>query len=144
MKAEADTNKKKADDFLAENKKKDGIKVTASGLQYKITKEGTGPSPKPDDTVVVNYTGTLTDGTKFDSSYDRHQPAEFPLKGVIPGWTEALQLMKKGSKATLYIPPQLAYGEHPRPGIPANSVLVFEVELLDVKPPAKAPHGKKK
>lgn len=141
MEEEAKTNKKKADDFLAENKKKDGIKTTASGLQYKITKEGTGVAPKPDDTVVVNYKGTLTDGKVFDSSYERKQPAEFPLKGVIPGWTEGLQLMKKGGTATFYIPPELAYGSHARPGIPPNSVLVFDVELLDVKPAPKAATG---
>jgi FKBP-type peptidyl-prolyl cis-trans isomerase len=122
-----------ADKFLAENKTKEGVKTTASGLQYKVMKEGTGAQPKAADTVTVNYRGTLTDGTEFDSSYKRNEPATFPVAGVIKGWTEALQLMKVGSKYQLFIPPNLAYGEQGRPGIPPNSMLIFEVELMDVK-----------
>ena len=120
--------------FLEDNKKKEGVKTTASGLQYKMLKEGSGPQPKATDTVTVNYRGTLTDGTEFDSSYKRNEPATFPLNGVIKGWTEGLQLMKKGSKYQFVIPSALAYGERsPGAGIPPNSVLVFEVELVDVK-----------
>ena len=120
--------------FLTDNKSKEGVKATASGLQYKVVKEGSGVQPKPSDTVTVNYRGTLVDGTEFDSSYKRGQPASFPVGGVIPGWTEALQLMKVGSKYQLFIPAKLAYGEQGRPGIPPNSLLIFEVELMDVKP----------
>jgi FKBP-type peptidyl-prolyl cis-trans isomerase FklB len=119
--------------FLADNKGKEGVKTTASGLQYKVLKEGSGAQPKASDTVTVNYRGTLVDGTEFDSSYKRGQPASFPVGGVIPGWTEALQLMKVGSKYQLFIPAKLAYGEQGRPGIPPNSLLIFEVELMDVK-----------
>lgn len=146
MHEEAEKNKVKADEFLAKNKNEPGVKVTASGLQYKMTSEGTGPSPKGDDLVVVNYKGTLIDGTEFDSSYKRNQPTEFPVKGVIPGWTEGLQMMKKGGKAIFYVPPSLGYGDRARQNIPANAVLIFDVELLDVKAPpkpTKAP-GKKK
>jgi FKBP-type peptidyl-prolyl cis-trans isomerase FklB len=120
--------------FLTDNKSKEGVKATATGLQYKVLKEGSGAQPKPSDTVTVNYRGTLVDGTEFDSSYKRGQPASFPVGGVIPGWTEALQLMKVGSKYQLFIPAKLAYGEQGRPGIPPNSLLIFEVELMDVKP----------
>lgn len=138
----AETNSKAGKDFLEKNKSASGVKVTASGLQYIIEKEGTGAQPKKEDVVKVHYKGTLTNGEQFDSSYDRGQPAEFPVGGVIPGWTEALQLMKVGSKAKLFIPPELAYGPSGRPGIPPNSVLVFEVELMDIvkaeKPAAKA------
>src|ERR1700730_17703129 len=123
------------DKFLADNKAKEGVKTTASGLQYKVLKEGTGATPKSSDTVTVNYRGTLLDGTEFDSSYKRGQPATFPVAGVIKGWTEALQIMKAGSKYQLFIPASLAYGEQGRPGIPPNSVLIFEVELMDVKSP---------
>lgn len=128
----ADTNAKAGKDFLEKNKSAEGVKTTASGLQYIMEKEGTGASPKKDDVVKVHYKGTLTNGEQFDSSYDRGQPAEFPVSGVIPGWTEALQLMKPGGKAKLFIPPELAYGPSGRPGIPPNSVLVFEVELIEV------------
>jgi FKBP-type peptidyl-prolyl cis-trans isomerase FkpA/FKBP-type peptidyl-prolyl cis-trans isomerase FklB len=139
IKDEADKNKVKADEFLAKNKTAEGVKTTASGLQYKIIEEGKGPQPKGDDIVVVNYKGTLIDGTEFDSSYKRNQPAEFPLKGVIPGWTEGLQLMKKGGKAQFFVPPNLAYGDRPRQQIPGNAVLIFDVELLDIKAGAAAP-----
>ncbi|PYK37078.1 MAG: hypothetical protein DME49_13120 [Verrucomicrobia bacterium] len=123
--------------FLAENKKKEGVKTTASGLQYKVVKEGTGAQPKEKDTVMANYRGTLIDGTEFDSSYTRGQPATFPVSGVIKGWTEALQMMKVGSKYQLFIPAKLAYGERAiGPDIGPNSTLIFEVELLDVKPAA--------
>lgn len=146
----AEDNKKKGAEFLEKNKSAEGVKVTASGLQYKVEKEGEGKTPSKTDTVKAHYKGTLIDGTQFDSSYDRGQPAEFPVQGVIPGWSEALQMMKVGSKYKLFIPPELAYGASGRPGIPANSVLVFEVELVDiVKPgagaaPADAAHGKAK
>jgi len=125
--------------FLAENKKKEGVKATASGLQYKVVKEGTGAQPKETDTVIAHYRGTLIDGTEFDSSYKRGQPATFPVSGVIKGWTEALQMMKAGSKYQLFIPANLAYGERAvGPDIGPNSTLIFEVELLDVKPAAGA------
>lgn len=146
QKAEADKNKAISDEFLAKNKAVEGVKTTPSGLQYKITDPGNGPSPKGDDIVVVNYKGTLIDGKEFDSSYKRNMPAEFPVRGVIPGWTEGLQLLKKGGKATFWIPPELGYGDRPRQAIPGNAVLVFEVELLDIKPnpAAKAAAAKKK
>ncbi|PYK26889.1 MAG: peptidylprolyl isomerase [Verrucomicrobia bacterium] len=129
-------NKTEGAKFLEENKKKPGVKTTASGLQYKVEKEGTGPQPKATEMVTVNYRGTLIDGTEFDSSYKRGQPATFPVNGVIKGWTEALQLMKQGSKYQLFIPSNLAYGERAMgPDIGANSTLIFEVELQEVKPP---------
>jgi FKBP-type peptidyl-prolyl cis-trans isomerase FklB len=115
--------------FLSENGKKDGVKTTASGLQYKVVKDGTGRAPTKDDNVTVHYRGTLVDGTEFDSSYKRGEPASFPVSGVIAGWTEALQLMKQGAQWQLYIPPNLAYGER---GPLAGQVLIFDVELLDV------------
>jgi FKBP-type peptidyl-prolyl cis-trans isomerase FklB len=118
--------------FLEANKAKEGVKALPSGLQYKVIKEGTGKTPTLDDKVKTHYRGRLIDGKEFDSTYKRNQPAEFALKGVIKGWTEALLLMKEGSKWELYIPPNLAYGEKGRPGIPPNSTLVFEIELLEV------------
>jgi FKBP-type peptidyl-prolyl cis-trans isomerase len=113
--------------YLAANAGKSGVITTASGLQYQILTAGTGKTPAVGDTVTVHYKGTLVDGTEFDSSYKRGQPASFPLNGVIPGWTEGLQLLKVGSKAQLVIPPELAYGSN---GPLANQVLVFDVELL--------------
>jgi FKBP-type peptidyl-prolyl cis-trans isomerase FklB len=125
-------NAKAGDAFLAENGKKEGVKTTASGLQYKVNASGKGKSPKATDTVSVNYKGTLTSGKVFDESHG--EPVTFPVNRVIPGWTEALQLMKEGDKWTLYIPAKLAYGENsPSPEIPPNSVLVFDVELVSVK-----------
>ena len=122
------------DTFLAENAKKPDVVTTASGLQYKVTKQGTGKQPAATSQVTVHYKGMLLDGKVFDSSYDRGQPVEFPLNQVIPGWTEGLQLMKEGGKATFYIPAKLAYGEQGVPGtIPPNSTLIFDVELLQVK-----------
>lgn len=133
-KALAEKNKKEGDAFLEENKKKEGIKTTSSGLQYKVIKDGEGPMPKATDTVTVNYRGTLVDGTEFDSSYKRGEPATFPVNGVIPGWVEALQLMKVGSKFQLFIPSGLAYGERGAgQQIGPNSALIFEVELLSIK-----------
>ena len=134
----AQKNQAEADKFLAENKSKEGVKTTASGLQYKVLKEGNGQQPKASDTVTVNYRGTLLDGTEFDSSYKRGQPATFPVGGVIKGWTEALQMMKVGSKYQLFIPPNLAYGEQARGSIPANALLTFEVELMSVASPNAA------
>jgi FKBP-type peptidyl-prolyl cis-trans isomerase FklB len=125
--------------FLEENKKKEGVKTTASGLQYKAIKQGSGPQPKATDVVTVNYRGTLIDGTEFDSSYKRGESATFPLDRVIKGWTEGVQLMKVGSKFQLFIPPNLGYGDRAvSPDLPANSTLIFEVELLNVKPPEAA------
>jgi FKBP-type peptidyl-prolyl cis-trans isomerase len=129
----ADANHRAAAKFLAENGKKPGVTTTASGLQYQVLTAGSGESPKATDEVTVNYRGTLLDGTEFDSSYRRGEPATFPLARVIPGWTEGLQLMKPGAKYQLFVPPQLAYDMRPRPGIPPGSMLIFEVELLSVK-----------
>src|SRR5207302_1117839 len=137
QKESGEKNKAEGAKFLEENKNKPGVKTTASGLQYKMEKEGTGAQPKATDMVTVNYRGTLIDGTEFDSSYKRGQPATFPLNGVIKGWTEGLQLMKVGSKYQFFVPPNLAYGERAvGPDIAPNSTLIFEVELLDAKPPA--------
>jgi len=131
----AEKNTAEGGKFLTENKNKPGVKTTASGLQYKVVKEGSGSPPKETDTVVVNYRGTLIDGTEFDSSYKRGEPATFPVNRVIKGWTEALQLMKPGSKYQLFIPASLAYGERGAGGaIGPNATLIFEVELLNVKP----------
>jgi len=130
----ADENKKAGEQFLAENKAKAGVATTASGLQYQVLKEGAGAKPGSNDRVTVHYVGTTLKGEKFDSSYDRGTPATFPVSGVIPGWTEALQLMKAGSKYKLFIPADLAYGENGSgPAIGPNSVLVFEVELISVE-----------
>ena len=130
-------NKQAGEAFLAKNKGEKGVKTTASGLQYKVITAGKGKQPTAEDTVTVNYRGTLIDGTEFDSSYKRNQPATFPVKGVIPGWTEALPLMKEGSKWMLYIPANLAYGERGAGNmIGPNSTLVFEVELLSIAKPA--------
>ena len=118
--------------FLDANKTKEGGQALPSGLQYKVIKEGTGQTPTADDKVKTHYRGTLINGTEFDSSYKRNKPAEFAVTGVIKGWTEALQLMKEGSKWELYIPANLAYGERARPNIPPNSTLIFEIELLEV------------
>ena len=131
----AEKNTAEGEKFLRENKNKPGVKTTASGLQYKALKEGSGAPPKATDTVVVNYRGTLVDGTEFDSSYKRGEPATFPVNRVIKGWTEALQLMKPGSKYQLFIPASLAYGERGAGGdIGPNATLIFEVELMNVKP----------
>ncbi|TFG89691.1 MAG: FKBP-type peptidyl-prolyl cis-trans isomerase [Gemmatimonadales bacterium] len=131
QKALGEKNKKDGAEFLAKNAKTEGVKVTASGLQYKVLKEGTGPIPTKESIVKVHYRGTLIDGTVFDSSYDRNEPLTLPVGGVIPGWTEALALMKEGSKWQLYIPADLAYGEEGAPPvIGPNATLLFEVELL--------------
>jgi len=130
----ADSNKKEGDAFLAANKSKPGVVTLPSGLQYKIIKEGTGPKPAASDSVVCNYRGTLINGTEFDSSYKRGEPATFPVSGVIKGWTEALQLMPVGSKWELYIPPDLAYGARGAGAdIGPNATLLFEVELLSIQ-----------
>jgi FKBP-type peptidyl-prolyl cis-trans isomerase len=129
-------NKAEGADFLAANKAKPGVVTLPDGLQYTVLTEGSGAMPQADNVVSVHYRGTLLDGTEFDSSYKRGQPAQFPVNGVIRGWTEALQLMKTGSKWKLFIPSELAYGENGQRSIPPNSVLIFEVELLSVQPSA--------
>ena len=133
--ADAEKNLKDGQAFLAANKAKPGVQTLPSGLQYKVIKEGTGKSPTLSDSVVANYRGTLIDGTEFDSSYKRGEPAEFPVGGVIKGWTEILQKMKVGAKYQVFIPAELAYGSSPRPGGPIkpNDALIFDIELLDVK-----------
>ncbi|MFK7971801.1 MAG: FKBP-type peptidyl-prolyl cis-trans isomerase N-terminal domain-containing protein [Bacteroidia bacterium] len=132
--AEGAENEKAGAAFLAENKDKEGVKTTASGLQYKVIREGAGASPSAENTVTAHYEGRLLDGTIFDSSYERGQPADFPLNRVIPGWTEGLQLMKKGSKFQFYIPQNIAYGERGSPPkIGAKATLIFDVELIDFK-----------
>jgi FKBP-type peptidyl-prolyl cis-trans isomerase FkpA len=128
----AKKNKKEGEEYLAKNRAKSGVVVTASGLQYEVLRKGTGPKPKISDRVRVNYRGTLINGSEFDSSYKRNRPAEFALNGLISGWTEALQLMNVGSKFKLTIPSSLAYGSRENPGIPSNSVLIFELELLGI------------
>jgi FKBP-type peptidyl-prolyl cis-trans isomerase FklB len=139
-------NKREGEEFLATNKKEEGVKTLPSGLQYKVVKSGKGESPKKTDTVKAHYKGTFLSGQVFDSSYERGQPASFPVTGVIKGWTEALQLMKVGDKWKLFVPAELAYQEEgmadPRSGqqvIPPNATLVFEVELLGVEKGSKAP-----
>lgn len=130
----AEKNKLAGEAFLSENAKKEGVVVTASGLQYKVLEAGAGTSPGPADVATVHYRGTLIDGTQFDSSYDRGQPATFPVGGVIPGWTEALQLMKPGAKWQIFIPSQLAYGERGAgQAIGPNATLLFDVELVSVE-----------
>ncbi|WP_325891500.1 FKBP-type peptidyl-prolyl cis-trans isomerase [Grimontia sp. NTOU-MAR1] len=124
---------KAGEDFRTQFAKTEGVSTTDSGLMYLVETMGEGDKPAAEDTVVVHYKGTLTDGTQFDSSYDRNQPATFPLNRVIPGWTEGVQLMPVGSKFKFVIPPELAYGSQDTPAIPANSTLVFEVELLEIK-----------
>jgi len=132
--AAAITNKAEGDKFLAENKAKEGVKTTSSGLQYKVIKEGSGPKPKATSRVTVHYRGTLLDGKEFDSSYEHGQPVTFPLNQVIPGWTEGVQLMSKGAKYQFWIPAALCYGESGSPpAIPPNATLAFEVELIDFK-----------
>lgn len=139
QKVQGEDNKKKGEEFLKANATKEGVKTTTSGLQYKVITEGTGAMPKATDTVKVHYKGTLIDGKEFDSSYKRGEPVEFPVGGVIAGWTEALQLMKVGSKYQLFIPAGLAYAENAPPSIGPNQVLIFEVELLDIVKPEAAP-----
>ncbi|MBI3754671.1 MAG: FKBP-type peptidyl-prolyl cis-trans isomerase, partial [Deltaproteobacteria bacterium] len=125
--------KKEGETFLAANKKKEGVKTTSSGLQYKVIKAGSGAKPKTTDSVTVNYRGALIDGTEFDSSYKRGEAATFPLNGIIPGWVEALQLMPVGSKWQLFVPFNLAYGEHGQGReIGPNATLIFEVELISI------------
>ena len=131
-------NKADSDKFLEENKKKEGVVTTASGLQYKIVKAGEGAKPKTSDTVSVSYRGTLVNGTEFDKS---KEPVSFQVEGVIPGWVEALQMMPVGSKWQLFIPPALAYGEQAPPQIGPNQTLIFEVELLDIKKAEKPAEG---
>ena len=130
---DAEVNLTLADDFLAKNKTNDpSVKETPTGLQYKVIQEGDGESPMADGRVKVHYTGRLMDGTIFDSSIERGEPTEFGLTQVIKGWTEGLQLMKVGSKFEFFIHPKLGYGARPKPSIPGNSLLIFEVELLDI------------
>jgi FKBP-type peptidyl-prolyl cis-trans isomerase len=138
QKKEGEENKTKGDAFLAENKKKEGVQTTASGLQYKVITKGSGPIPKADDTVKTHYRGTLIDGTEFDSSYKRGEPASFVVTQVIKGWTEALMMMPVGSKWQLFIPGDLAYGPGGRPGIPPNATLTFDIELIGIEPKAEA------
>ncbi|ELY4671404.1 FKBP-type peptidyl-prolyl cis-trans isomerase [Cronobacter muytjensii] len=135
---DATENEAKGKAYREKFAKEKGVKTSSTGLLYKVEKEGTGAAPKESDTVVVNYKGTLIDGQEFDNSYKRGEPLSFRLDGVIPGWTEGLKNIKKGGKIKLVIPPELAYGKNGVPGIPANSTLVFDVELLDINPAAKA------
>ncbi len=145
MKAAVDRNYAAANAFLATNAKASGVTTTESGLEYRVLKDGDAgaASPEPADEVTVNYRGTLLDGSEFDSSYARNKPATFHVNGVIKGWQEILPLMKPGAKWQVWVPPALAYDNVPKPGIPAASLLVFEVELLSVRkagtPPAPAP-----
>lgn len=138
MEKDATENSSKGKAFADKFAKEKGVQKTDTGLLYQVEKEGTGSAPKDSDTVVVNYKGTLIDGTEFDNSYSRGEPLSFRLDGVIPGWTEGLKHVKKGGKIKLVIPPELAYGKNGVPGIPPNSTLVFDVELLDIKEAPKA------
>jgi FKBP-type peptidyl-prolyl cis-trans isomerase FklB len=136
MKKQAELGKINMDEgkaFLAKNGKRKGVKTTKSGLQYEVLKAGTGASPKATDEVETHYKGTLIDGTVFDSSYKRGKPVSFPLNKVIPGWTEALQLMKTGGKSKIYVPSDLGYGPQGPPKIGPNATLIFEIELLSIK-----------
>jgi FKBP-type peptidyl-prolyl cis-trans isomerase len=143
MQVAGEANKKEGEAFLAANKGKEGVVTLPSGLEYKILKEGTGPKPTASDSVVCNYRGTLINGTEFDSSYKRGQPATFPVNGVIKGWTEALQLMPVGSKWQLFVPSSLAYAERGAGGeIGPNATLIFEVELLSIQEKAKTDQDK--
>lgn len=142
MAAQAEVNTKEGEAFLEANKEKENVQVTDSGLQYQVLEDGDGPSPAETDRVTVHYEGTLLDGTVFDSSYDRGQPATFPLNGVISGWTEGLQLMKEGAKYRFFIPSDLAYGERGSPpAIAPNATLIFDVELLEVADAADSGGG---
>ncbi len=138
IETKAKTNKETGEKFLAENKTKEGVITTASGLQYKVITEGSGPKPKATDVVTVHYEGKLIDGKVFDSSYERGEPVQFPLNQVIKGWTEGVQLMTPGSKYEFFIPSDLAYGEAGNPAIEPNSVLIFTVELLSEEAAKKA------
>ena len=126
-------NLEASNQFLTENSKKKGVRTTKSGLQYEILQKGKGATPQKDSVVVVHYTGSLIDGTVFDSSRERDEPASIPLEQVIPGWTEGIQLMQVGGRSRFFIPPNLAYGENAPGDIPPNSVLVFDVELLEIE-----------
>ena len=130
--AAATENSSVGEAFLAENGQREGVVTLPSGLQYEVLTDAEGPKPSASDRVTTHYRGTLIDGTQFDSSYDRGEPATFPLNGVIAGWTEALQLMSPGAKWRLYIPPELAYGARAQGPIPANSTLIFDVELIEI------------
>lgn len=130
--AEAEANSSAGEEFLAENAERPEVLVTESGLQYEVLEEGDGPTPTAEDTVTVHYRGTLIDGTEFDSSYERGEPATFPLGRMIPGWIEGLQLMPVGSKYKFWVPAELGYGEGAPPEIGPNQMLIFEVELLDI------------
>lgn len=132
MKEQGDKNLAEGKAFMEENKKKEGVKSLPSGLQYKVLKEGGGKTPKATDTVTVNYRGTLINGTEFDSSYKRGTPTTLQLQRIIPGWQQALPLMKEGSKWQFFIPPELAYGSREAGPIPPNSTLIFDIELLSV------------
>jgi len=138
--AQAERNHRAAEDFLAKNAKEKGVHTTASGLEYKVLRAGDpkAAAPQATDQVKVNYRGTLLDGTEFDSSYTRGHPETFTLNGLIKGWQEGIALMKPGAKYQLFVPPELGYGPNPRPAIPGNSLLIFDVELLGVEPPPAA------
>jgi len=139
MQVAAEANKKQGDEFLAANKAKEGVVTLPSGLQYKVLQQGTGPKPTATDSVVCNYRGTLVDGTEFDGSYKRGQPATFPVSQVVKGWTEALQLMPIGSKWQLFVPADLAYGPRGKPPvIGPNATLIFEIELISIQDKTKA------